>query len=54
MLASLALGMFLGALVWWLVPRLDWAIYEWRTRRRLRGGGEEGENQKIDTTSETL
>ena len=36
MLLSLALGMFLGALVWWAVPRLDYMLVQWRVRRRLR------------------
>src|SRR3990167_8253730 len=41
----LALGMFLGALVLWLVPRLDWAWYEGRRARRMRRG------EKMDETA---
>ena len=36
MLLPLALGMFLGALVFFLVPRLDWWLHDFRIRRELR------------------
>src|SRR3990167_8167990 len=33
----LALGMFLGALAFWAVPRLDYMLVQWRVRRPVRG-----------------